>query len=298
MQNSVIKATTDVEDRILDIVKKNTGSLKAEISKLTSSLNEVSFDNRPNPMDQFTDVQQIQLGQLSKQIAQIWEQQIASEEASKPPEVSRNNVAAQHRVLQSLQFPQMQERKEEISSAYENTYEWLFQADWRGQNDWHSFVPWARRADISQSIYWIHGKPGECHTQHMAPKRMQSLIPNAGSGKSTLARFIYDRLNVRDHLCPWAESRTVLKAAHFFWNPGTKLQKSWTGMLRSLLFQLLDEVPALCEICVSPSRWRTALLPDATFSEWTESELLHGIRAFVRATEAYLFLLIDGLDVR
>ncbi|KAG6355219.1 hypothetical protein INS49_004300 [Diaporthe citri] len=37
MQNGIIKATTDVEDRILDIVKKNTGSLKAEIRKLTSS---------------------------------------------------------------------------------------------------------------------------------------------------------------------------------------------------------------------------------------------------------------------
>lgn len=121
---------------------------------------------------------------------------------------------------------------------------------------------------------------------------------NEGSGKSTLARFIYDRLNVQGHLCPWAESRTVLKAAHFFWNPGTTLQKSWIGMLRSLLFQLLDEVPALSELCVSPSRWRTALLPGATFSDWTESELLHGIRAFVRTTEAHLFFLIDGLDVR
>lgn len=161
VQNSVIKATTDVEDRILDIVKKNTGSLKAEIGKLTSSLNEMSFDNRLNPMYEVSDVQQNQLAQLSKQIAQIWEQQIASEEASKPLEMSRNSVAAQHRVLQSLQFPQMQERKEEISSAYENTYEWLFQADQRGQNDWHSFVSWARRADNPQSIYWIHGKPGE-----------------------------------------------------------------------------------------------------------------------------------------
>lgn len=176
MQNSVIKATTDVEDRVLDIVKKNTGSLKAEIGKLTSSLNEMSFDNRPNPMDEFTDVQHTQLIQLSKQISQIWEQQIASEEASKPLEMSRNSVTAQHRILQSLQFPQMQERKEEISSAYENTYEWLFQADRRGQGDWHSFVSWARRADNPQSIYWIHGKPGECYNQCMTLKRIQSLI--------------------------------------------------------------------------------------------------------------------------
>lgn len=133
--------------------------------------------------------------------------------------------------------------------------------------------------------------------QRESLNRVQSLILAAGSGKSTLARFIYDRLDVQDHLCPWAESSAVVKAAHFFWNPGTTLQKSWIGMLRSLLFQLLDEVPGLCEPCVSPSRWRTALLPDTTFSEWTESELLNGIRTFIRTTEAHLFFLIDGLDV-
>lgn len=161
MHNSVMKATTDVEVRILDVVTKNTGSLKAEIGKLTSCLNEMSFDHRPNPMNQMSDVQQTELFQLSKQIARIWEQQRALDEARKPLEMSKINVEAQHRVLQSLQFPQMQERKEEISSAYENTYEWLFQTEPSGQSDWHSFVSWARSADNPNSIYWIHGKPGE-----------------------------------------------------------------------------------------------------------------------------------------
>lgn len=161
MQNNVMKATTDVEVRILDVLTKNTGSLKAEIGKLTSCLNEMSFDHRPNPVNEISDVQQTELFQLSKQIAQIWEQQRASDKARKSLEMSKNSVAAQHRVLQSLQFPQMQERKEEISSAYENTYEWLFQTDPSGKSDWHSFVSWARSAHNPNSIYWIHGKPGE-----------------------------------------------------------------------------------------------------------------------------------------
>lgn len=161
MQNSVIKATTDVEDRVLEIVQKSTGSLKAEIGKLTSHLNELSLDYRPNPVDEISEVHQTELFQLSKQLAWIWEQQRASDGASKPLETSRNSMAAQLRVLQSLQFPQMQERKEEISRAYENTYEWLFQTDPNGQNDWHNFVSWAQSADSSRSIYWIHGKPGE-----------------------------------------------------------------------------------------------------------------------------------------
>lgn len=298
MQSSVIKSNTDVEDRILDTVTKNTGSLRAEIRRLTSCLTEMSLDYR-NESSELSFEHQTQLMQLSKHLAQIWEQQRASIEASKSMEISRDSVAAQNRLLQSLQFPQMQERKEEISSAYENTYEWLFQADPRGKTDWHNFVSWARRADNPQTIYWIHGKPGKSLERNSCLRnRCSLLIGNTGSGKSTLARFIHDRLDVHDHLGPWAGSRNVVKVAHFFWNPGTTLQKSWIGMLRSLLFQLLDQVPGLCEPCVSPSRWRTALSPDVTFSEWTESELLHGIRSFVSTTEAYLFFLIDGLDVR
>lgn len=68
-------------------------------------------------------------------------------------------------------------------------------------------------------------------------------------------------------------------------------------MLRSLLFQLLDQIPGLCEACVSPSRWRTALSSDAIVNDWTASELLHGIRAFISSTGAKIFFLIDGLDV-
>lgn len=155
MESNVISATTAVERRILDTVKKNAGSLEAEISRLRSCLNEMSFEYQRVPASDLGFVQ------LSDQLVQIWEQQRASDEARKSVEISRNSVAAQHRLIQSLQFPQMQERQEEISSAYKNTYEWLFQADSKGKNDWHSFVSWARRAGNTQSIYWIHGKPGE-----------------------------------------------------------------------------------------------------------------------------------------
>lgn len=291
----VNRATTDVENRILDTLKKNTGSLHAEIGKLTSSLNEMSINCPENQMGELSLEHQIQLAHLSEQVTRIWEHQRASDEASKSLETLRNIETAQHRILQSLQFPQMQERKEEISVAYENTYEWLLEADPHGQKDWHNFVSWAR-VENPQTIYWIHGKPGES-----PPKKGgadTAFNTNEGSGKSTLARFILDRLDVHDHLHPWAESKAVVKVAHFFWNPGTTLQKSWAGMLRSLLFQLLDQVPRLSEPCVSTSRWRRSLSLDASFNEWTESELLHGIRAFVRITEARLFFLIDGLDVR
>lgn len=161
MHSNAVHSTNDVEHRILDTLEKNAGSLEAEIRELTSSLKELSFDHRRDRIGEFTFVHQTQLVRLSEQLSQIWEYQRAADEARKTVETSKNSVAAQHRLLQSLQFPLMQERKEEISSAYKDTYEWLFQAAPREQEDWHSFVSWARRADSPQRIYWIHGKPGE-----------------------------------------------------------------------------------------------------------------------------------------
>lgn len=176
VHNIVNRATTEVENRILDTLKKNTGSLRAEIGKLTSSLNEMPINCRENQMGELSLEHQIQLAHLSEQVTQIWEYQRASDEASKSLEALRNIETAQHRILQSLQFPQMQERKEEISIAYENTYEWLFEADQHRQDGWHDFVAWAR-ADNPSTIYWIHGKPGESPPrQRMPPEETQYLI--------------------------------------------------------------------------------------------------------------------------
>jgi hypothetical protein len=127
----------------------------------------MSFDYRGNGMGGLSLDHQTQPAQLSEQLTQIWEHQRASDEASKSSEALRNIETAQHRILQSLQFPQMQERKEEISVAYENTYEWLFQADPLGQKDWHNFVSWAGKAENPRSTYWIHGKPGESSPKHV-----------------------------------------------------------------------------------------------------------------------------------
>lgn len=161
MQSNVITATTDVETRILETFKKHTGSLESEIGRLTSCLNDVSLENRRAPLSEFSLIHQMQLTQLLEQLAEIWEHQRASDEANESSEASRSIIAAQQRLLQSLRFPQMQDRKEEISSAYKDTYEWLFQAAPREQKHWHNFLPWARREDNSHSIYWIHGKPGK-----------------------------------------------------------------------------------------------------------------------------------------
>jgi ABC-type ATPase involved in cell division len=69
-------------------------------------------------------------------------------------------------------------------------------------------------------VLWIKGKPG--------------------AGKSTLMKHIlfYCQGNLKD--------RTI--AAHFFNARGNKLEKTLIGMLRSLMYQLLEKDPVLCEL--------------------------------------------------
>ena len=87
---------------------------------------------------------------------------------------------------------------------------------------WTNFVEWLRHGD---SIYWVNGK--------------------AGSGKSTLMKYIYDDKRTSQLLSQWSGSMPVLIATFFFWNSGTREQRSQIGLLRSLLFQISHRRPAL-----------------------------------------------------
>jgi hypothetical protein len=72
-------------------------------------------------------------------------------------------------------------------------------------------------------IFWIRGK--------------------AGSGKSTLMKFLCTDPRTIPHLRIWAEDKKLVFGKYFFWSAGTPLQKSREGLLRLLLFDILNERP-------------------------------------------------------
>ncbi|KAL2883102.1 hypothetical protein SGCOL_001289 [Colletotrichum sp. CLE4] len=59
-----------------------------------------------------------------------------------------------------------------------------------------------------------------------------------GAGESTLMELIINNPHVQDKLQQWAgDSRQLVLATHFFWQPGNSyLQKSFDGMCRALLY--------------------------------------------------------------
>lgn len=185
---------------------------------------------------------------------------------------------AEQRILESLRFPQVQERRHQIHEAHKETYQWILRSTSNQNQQWNSFIVWLSSSTESRRIYWIYGKPG--------------------SGKSTMMRFLDQNIIMPDHLLPWAENRTILCAQYFFWNPGDKLQKSVTGLLRTVLLQLLEKQPNLIPQVVHQRHWKAALTSGNHIFDWTASELQYTVQEYILSVRgsAKVFLLLDGLD--
>ncbi|KAL4881960.1 hypothetical protein BJY04DRAFT_187745 [Aspergillus karnatakaensis] len=120
--------------------------------------------------------------------------------------------------VRSLHFQGIQARQKGIKDAHAETFDWIL-------DDRHSFSRWLEQ---DKGIFWIHGKPG--------------------SGKSTLMKFICREPTTFQRLQKWAAPKKLAIANFFFWRAGTRLQQSRTGLLRSLIFEMVRECPNLLPI--------------------------------------------------
>lgn len=114
----------------------------------------------------------------------------------------------------------MDSHEKDIPEAAENTCEWLL--------DEPEYEAWLSQ---SQRLLWIVGIPG--------------------SGKSTLMKYIYQQDKSRREpkeatLEPFERTPKKLIVASFFcYSAGILLQKNRTGLFRSLLHQILQQIPTL-----------------------------------------------------
>lgn len=193
--------------------------------------------------------------------------------------VQEHQVAdAQQKIWDSLRFPQIEERRHQIHEAHNETYRWILSSMPDQCQQWDNLTAWLSSSTVTRRIYWIHGKPG--------------------SGKSTMMRFLDENIVTPDHMLPWTENRMVLSARFFFWNAGTKLQKSLTGLLRALLLQLLETQPLLIPQVVNQRKWAAARTTENHPIDWTNADLQHTLYAYILSVQKFatVFLLLDGLD--
>jgi hypothetical protein len=186
------------------------------------------------------------------------------------------------KILQSLWYSSMTSRYEDVIEAHPKTFEWAFTDSKEEECSWSNISQWFQHGS---GIYWISGK--------------------AGSGKSTLMKHIVDDRRTTDFLKVWARSVPLVVATFFFWNSGSKEQRTQSGLLRSLLFQILSKCPDLIPI-VAPELWaRTyskyvskGVALDNFEQRWTLSALRESFRALFsqKTCDLKICLLVDGLD--
>ncbi|RYO96337.1 hypothetical protein DL765_011608 [Monosporascus sp. GIB2] len=109
--------------------------------------------------------------------------------------------------LRSLAFPEMNDRSNDIDTAQSGTCEWLLAHQ--------TYRSWATS---DRGLLWIKGKPG--------------------SGKSTLLKYALENVVVASNI-----SDRALVLSFFFHGRGAELQKSPLGLFRSVVHQLLSQVP-------------------------------------------------------
>ncbi|GAM41636.1 hypothetical protein TCE0_042f14899 [Talaromyces pinophilus] len=162
------------------------------------------------------------------------------------------------RCLRTLLFDNYDTRKQDISKASSKTCDWLF--------DTPEFKQWRDRSHVTKDngVFWLKGKPG--------------------SGKSTMMRHISDQLQ---------ESDDALLVEHFFNARGSGLEKTFLGLLQSLIYQLLSEVPEFYNAFVLIYR-RKDMFPGQW--NWRQSELKDFLQSQLKRTKLKLIILVDALD--
>ncbi|KAL6812492.1 nacht and ankyrin domain-containing protein [Trichoderma sp. SZMC 28015] len=165
--------------------------------------------------------------------------------------------------LQSLAFRQMQDRGNDIELAVPGTCEWLLKHN--------AYMSWAAsRGDL----LWIKGKPG--------------------AGKSTLLKYALSKQ--RD--IPGAEENDLV-ISFFFHGRGDALQKTPLGFLRSILHQILKQVPQALSDLVSAYQQKCRDMGDPPEKwQWHTEELWHFLKASIPKilADRSIWLFVDALD--
>ncbi|KAI7240000.1 hypothetical protein KC330_g1521 [Hortaea werneckii] len=171
-------------------------------------------------------------------------------------------------IVDTLAHPHLRRRWEDVSNAPQSTFAWLLDPEVpksRQTNDLLSYL------NTKHGLFWIRGRPA--------------------SGKSTLMKFLTDTRRTDDVMKEWATDHDITIASHYFWAPGSTVQKSQQGMLQSLVHQILladlTLIPAVCR-----KRWEARV----SSTSWSTDELWACLETIVLVTSRRICFLIDGLD--
>lgn len=160
------------------------------------------------------------------------------------------------RFMKALAFDRMDFRRAAIDPAYAYTCQWIFEKA--------RFLRWRDPAFRGSNLgfFWIKGKPG--------------------SGKSTIMKCILEHLQ---------RNKLECAVVSFFFNArGGNLEKSTEGCYRSLLYQMLEQIPRLRTLL------RVTNIPSGE-QGWEIAVVQDKLReAILHLEHESLIIVIDALD--
>ncbi|KAH7115470.1 Pfs, NACHT and ankyrin domain protein [Dactylonectria estremocensis] len=130
------------------------------------------------------------------------------------------SIDRRKQLLESLKFEQIDSRKTTIKTAHIKTCYWFLK-----NTDYLNWLDFKKQVD-HHGFLWIRGKPG--------------------AGKSIIMKFIYMKVKRTDR------RHQALTSSFFFNARGDSLEKSVSGMYRSLLLQLLEGFSDLQQVLDDP----------------------------------------------
>ena len=129
-----------------------------------------------------------------------------------------------------------------------------------------SFMDWL---SSSKELYWISGKPG--------------------SGKSTVIDYLAHNDRTKLALQQYRPTEWIVLRFFFDFRGGKGVTNSFEGLLRSLLYQLIREMPQVDVLGLDDSE-------DYSFSGWPEQRLRSALCRSLENVKQGVCILVDGLD--
>ena len=182
-------------------------------------------------------------------------------------------------IFERLVFEGLDDRLHSISAPHEGTLGWVFNDQ---QIDEGGVLEWLGN-QRGENLFWITGKPG--------------------AGKTTLIKNLFRNDRIFDYLEAWSGHAPGITSGFFFWNCGTELQRSGLGLLRSLLYESLQDMiygPLGQDLGIIQNlfadRWEQFRSYGGGLDPLSYTELRRGFELMISDASTKFLFMIDGLD--
>ncbi|KAL1882804.1 hypothetical protein Daus18300_000442 [Diaporthe australafricana] len=210
----------------------------------------------------------------------------------------------QNKLLEALRFEKMESRFDNIEDAHAETFKWILGNESPSSGMMQTLDtddPWSsnllkhleeeeplRREIQKHFTNWLSTGNGIFH-----------ISGKPGAGKSTLMKYFAESDDLKEYLNTWAGGKELVFASFFFWRHGNDYQKSLSGLLRSLLYSVLDQNPKLART-VFPTHWEAASHSSGKTLHFRQSDIQKAFINLTKTSDVYhkhkFAFFIDGLD--